>query len=421
MDLLQEAGRLGAALAVGLLVGLERGWQDRNRPEGGRVAGFRTFALIGLLGGVLNLHPGSPLPLALGLGGIALLFAVSFGRASSAMGSLSITTAVAALVTFGLGALAARGDVILAVGSAAVVALLLGNKGEIHQGIRRIQPAEMHAVLQLGVVTAAMLPLLPDAGYGPYEALNPFRLWRAVILIAALSLAGHVAARWRGPQQGLLWSGLLGGLASSTAATLSLSRTARAQPALAHAAAAGVVGACGVMFLRMAAITVLLQPALASAMGGMLSWLAFASFLATHWLWRRAEHRPAPAAAQEGSNGSLFDLPTALGFGVLLAVVAIAVRAAKDHLGSAGVYAVAAISGLGDVDAPLVSSLHMVAQGELARSVAVTAVVLAVAANMVVKGVMAWVVGGRSLGRRVAAGYGVILLAAAAGIAWRLS
>ncbi|HEY0824415.1 MAG TPA: MgtC/SapB family protein, partial [Ramlibacter sp.] len=174
MDPLQAAARLAAALSVGLIVGLERGWRDRDRPEGGRVAGLRTFALIGLLGGVLHLEADSPLPLATGLAGVALLFAVSFGRASSATGTLSITSAVAALVTFGLGALAAAGQVVLAVGAATVVALLLGMKGELHQGMRRIHPEELNALLQLGVVTAAILPLLPDEGFGPYRALNPF-------------------------------------------------------------------------------------------------------------------------------------------------------------------------------------------------------------------------------------------------------
>ena len=225
-DPLQAVAGLGAALAAGLLVGLERGWQGRELPEGGRVAGLRTFALIGLLGGVLAIASPSPVPLALGLAGVALLFAVSFARASAASRSLSITSGVAAMVTYGLGAVAAGGHVILAVGAAAVVALLLDLKGELHEGMRHIQPAELNAVLQFGVLTAAILPLLPDQGYGPYDALNPFRLWLAVIVIAALSLAGHVAARWRGARQGLLWAGLLGGIASSTAATLALARSA---------------------------------------------------------------------------------------------------------------------------------------------------------------------------------------------------
>lgn len=418
MEPLQAGGRLAAALAVGLIVGLERGWRDRERPEGARVAGLRTFALIGLLGGLLNLTADPAVPLAVGLAGVALLFAVSFRRASSATGTLSITSAIAAMVTFALGALAAGGQVVLAVGAAAVVALLLGMKGELHQGMRRIHPEELNALLQLGVLTAAILPLLPDEGFGPYGALNPFRLWLAVILIAGLSLAGHVAARWRGAQQGLLWSGLLGALASSTAATLALSRAARAQPPLANAASAAIVAASGVMFARMAVVTALLQPALALPAAVPLLLLAAVSFAAGAWLWR--SRRDSGATGLQ-AGGRLFDLPTALGFGLLLAVVAVLARAAQEALGDAGVYAVGFASGLADVDAPLVSSLQMAAQGQVSAAVAMRTIVLAVTANMLVKATMAWFIGGAAVGRRVAGGYLAALLAAALVLGLRAS
>ena len=215
MGLAQGAQALGAALGVGLMVGLERGWRDRDLPEGGRVAGLRTFALIGLLGGLLALlGPAPQLLLASGLLAVVLLFAVSFRRAFDAAGSLSITTAVAAMATFGLGALAAHGHAVLAVGTAVVVALLLDLKPVLHRWVRLIQPPELNAVLQLGVLSAVVLPLLPNAGYGPYAALNPYQLWLAVVLVAALSLLGHIAMRLRGARQGLLWMGFFGGLAS---------------------------------------------------------------------------------------------------------------------------------------------------------------------------------------------------------------
>jgi uncharacterized membrane protein (DUF4010 family) len=261
---------LAAALAVGLVVGLERGWRNRDLPEGGRVAGLRTFALIGLLGGALAV-PGLPdLWAGVGLAGVALLFAVSWQPSASAAGSLSITTAIAALATFALGALAARGHPLVALAAAVVVALLLDLKEELHGWLRLVQPEELNAVLQLGVLSAVILPLLPDEGYGPYDAINPFRLWLAVILVAALSLLGRVASRLRGEQQGLLWVGLLGGLASSTAASLALARAARTEPRLAVPAAAAIVAASGVMFLRMAVVISALEPALAPRLGGYL-------------------------------------------------------------------------------------------------------------------------------------------------------
>ena len=148
IDLAGGAQALGTALGVGLLVGLERGWRDRELPEGGRVAGLRTFALIGLLGGVLTLLQPSPgLLLPAGLLAVVVLFAVSFHRASEAAGTLSITTAAAALTTFSLGALAASGHAILAVGAAVLVALLLDLKPVLHDWLRRIRPAELNAVL----------------------------------------------------------------------------------------------------------------------------------------------------------------------------------------------------------------------------------------------------------------------------------
>jgi uncharacterized membrane protein (DUF4010 family) len=408
IDLAGGAQALGTALGVGLLVGLERGWRDRELPEGGRVAGLRTFALIGLLGGVLTLLQPSPgLLLPAGLLAVVVLFAVSFHRASEAAGTLSITTAAAALTTFSLGALAASGHAILAVGAAVLVALLLDLKPVLHDWLRRIRPAELNAVLQLGVLTAVVLPLLPDAGYGPYAALNPYKLWIAVLLIAGLSLLGHVATRLRGEKQGLLWTGLLGGLASSTAATVALARTARLRPAWHASAAAAIVAACGVMFLRMAIVVAVLQPSLAGRMSVFLVLLAAVAFAVAWWQWRR---QPATGGEGNPAPGRVFDLPTALGFGAILAVVSVGARAARDAFGTAGMYGVAFVSGLADVDAILISSVQMLAQGELSASTTASAILLAAVANMLTKAVLAWGIAGRAVGARVAGGYLAVAL-----------
>lgn len=404
-DFPQAAARLGAALAVGLVVGLERGWRDRDLPDGGRVAGLRTFALIGLLGGALGIV-GTTWPAAAGLVGVALLFAVSFKRAAAVSGTLSITTAIAGLVTYALGVLASQGHVLLAVGTATVVALLLDLKDELHRGIRQIAPAELDAVLQLGVLTVVVLPLLPDAGYGPYEALNPFRLWVAVLLIAGLSLAGHAASRWRGAHQGLLWAAMLGSLASSTAATLALARAARAEPTLAPAAGSAAVAACGVMFVRMAVVVSVLQPRLATSLGALLMLMAVACLAAGAVLWWR---KPPVAPAELAPTAKVFDLPTAVGFGLMLGAVALLARAAREHLGESGLYGVAFVSGLTDVDAITISTIGLVRDGTAPVDVAAQAIALAVLANMVVKATMAWFIGGRAVGQRVAGGYAAAL------------
>ncbi len=402
---------LATALAVGLVVGLERGWRNRDVPEGGRVAGLRTFALIGLLGGALSL-PGLPeLWTAAGLAGVALLFAVSWPRSSGAAGTVSITTAIAGLATFALGALAARGHGPVALAAAVVVALLLDLKEELHGWLRLVQLEDLQAILQLGVLSVVILPLLPNEGLGPYAAVNPFQLWIAVILVAALSLLGRVASRLRGEQQGLLWVGLLGGLASSTAASLELARVARADRRLAVPAGAAIVAASGVMFVRMALVISALEPTLALRLGGYLVLLGIATFAAAALLWRRRERGPqaiVPAQAR------LFDLRTAVGFGLALGVIAVLVRAGKQTLGDAGIFAVAFLSGLADVDAIVISTVQMHAQGQVGAATTAAAILLAALANMVVKGSMSWAIAGRAVGARVAAAFGAV---AATGLA----
>lgn len=405
-DLNATALALASALAVGLVVGLERGWRNRDVPEGGRVAGLRTFALIGLLGGALSL-PGLPdLWTAVGLAGVALLFAVSWQRSASAAGTVSITTAIAALATFALGALAARGHAVVALAAAVVVALLLDLKEELHGWLRLVQPEELNAILQLGVLSVVILPLLPNEGFGPYDAVNPFKLWLAVILVAALSLLGHVASRLRGEQQGLLWVGLLGGLASSTAASLSLSRVARTEPRLGVPASAAIVAASGVMFLRMAVVISLLEPALALRLGGYLVVLGIATFAAAALLWRRRERGRNEVTVP--GQARLFDLRTAVGFGLALGVIAVLARAGKESMGDAGIFAVAFLSGLADVDAIVISTVQMHAQQELGAATTAAAILLAALANMVVKGGMAWTIAGRRVGVRVAAAFGAV-------------
>jgi uncharacterized membrane protein (DUF4010 family) len=417
------AAALGTSLGVGLLVGLERGWRDRELPDGGRVAGLRTFGLIGLLGGVLGMHEHLPLALPAGMLGLALLFAVAYRRAAVATGTLSITTAVAALVTLSLGALAASGAPTVAGAAAVIVMLLLDLKPVLHRWLRLIQPAELNAILQLAVLSAVILPALPDAALGPYGSINPYRLWIAVILIAALSLAGHISSRLVGQRRGLLWVGVLGGLASSTAATLSLARLARGNRDLAHPAAAGVLAACAVMFLRMAGVILVLRPAQTLPLAGVLATLAAASFVASGWIWRAARASQASNATREHQpvQAKVFDLSTALGFGAGLAAVSVLARAASDAFGNAGLYGVAFLSGLADVDAVVISAVQLPAPGMTPAALTIVAL-LAATANIMVKATMPWAVGGREIGRLVLRGYGLVIATgvALAGAEWLL-
>lgn len=407
---------LAAALAVGAVVGLERGWRERERAEGSRVAGLRTFSLFGLLGGVLGVLSETlgPWPLAMGLAGLSLLAAVSYRENVRIHGSLSATTAVAALLTYALGALAGTGHPAVAVGTAVVIAVLLDLKPTLHRWLRLVEHSELSAALQLLVLSVVILPLLPDAGYGPYAALNPYRLWWAVVLIAGLSLCGHIAMRFTGPQRGIFWTGLLGGLASSTAATLTLARRARAEPALTDAAATGTLAACGMMFLRITVIVFTLQPSLGRPLGAPMLTAGAAMLGLAAWQRMRGT---SGAVVPEGDPIAPFSLSTALGFGAFLGLMAVLTQASEAWLGDPGLYALATLSGLADVDAIIITVMKMQATGSLEVTTTVIAVGLATVANMVAKACIAAVIGGLPLGGRVAAGYGLSIAAGSAAAA----
>lgn len=404
---------VAAALMLGAVIGLERGWRDRERAEGSRVAGLRTFALIGLLGGILGVlgRELGALPAAMGLAGLSLLAAAAYRENVRTHGSLSATTAVAMLLTCALGVLAGTGQPILAIGTGVIAAVLLDLKPTLHRWLRLIEQRELSAALQMLVLTAVILPMLPDRGYGPYEALNPYRLWWAVILIAGLSLCGHLAIRLTGPSRGIFWTGMLGGLASSTAATLTLARRARQAPALTQAAAAGILAASAMMFLRMTAVVLVLQPALLRSMGipmivGALTLLAIS-------LMQRPFRPQVEAGPSAADAGSPFDLSTALGFGLMLGALALLTRAARQWAGDTGLYALSLLSGLLDVDAILLTVMQMNREGTLPEQHAMIAAGLAVLANMSMKAGMSWLAGDRPLGRQVTLGFAVALAALA--------
>lgn len=412
---------LVAALAVGLVIGLERGWHDRELPEGGRVAGLRTFALTGLLGGVLgHLQPVfGAWPLLGALLGLSLLMTVSYARNAKLTRNLSATTQVAMLLTLAMGAFAAHGNITLALSAAVVSAVLLDLKPTLHGWLRLIDHRELAASLQLLVLSTVILPYLPNTGLGPYAAVNPYQLWWAVILVAGLSLTGHFAMRITGAQRGVLWTGILGGLASSTAATMALARYAREQPSLAGAAAAGTLASCGVMFFRMVILLGVIQPKLVSTFGSALVVTGVVLLCIALWRWRKVDC----TAVEESSVGAMapFDLGTALGFGVLLAVMSVLVPAAKQWLDTSGLYVLSAVSGLADVDAILISLARLHGSGGLSTVATVTALGLATLANMVTKAGIAWTTGGTHVGKSVVSGYLVAMACGAVVLALSLT
>jgi uncharacterized membrane protein (DUF4010 family) len=392
---------LGIALAIGLLIGVERGWSERDEEDGTRVAGVRTFALIGLLGGAAALVA-PPLDAwlpALGLLALGVLFATAYViHARTRPDQVGITVPVAGLLTFVLGALAASGEVAVAAAGAVVAALLLSSKPVLHHWLGTLRRRELSAGLQLLLLSVVVLPLLPDQGYGPWQTLNPHRIWWMVVLIAAMSFVGYFAVKEAGARKGAIFTGLFAGLASSTALTLHFSRLARGEPVLSPMLATGILLACGTMFPRMAVVLAVTAPGLLLPALPPLGLMTLAVYGAALRQWWVSNDRRGESASPMTNP---LELPAAIGFGALLALVMVLAKGVEVWLGGAGILALAAASGIADVDAITLSLAGMSGTG-LDPGVAVTGIVLAAATNCLVKGGMATAIGGGHLGLTVA-------------------
>lgn len=399
------------ALAIGLMIGIERGWQERASEEGQRIAGVRTYGLIGLLGGGFGLLAQQFGALVLGLGfiAVAVVIGLIFLAKQQQDGEWGITSLVAALLVFVLAALAANGQVLVASATAVVAVLLLSYKPQLHGLISRLQVEELRAGIKLLLISVVMLPILPDQGFGPWQALNPYRIWMMVVLIASISFAGYFAIKIGGTQRGILFTGLFGGLASSTAVTLHLSRLGSQHHQVVPVAASGVLIACGTMYLRMLVVVGLLAPAMLSSLWPPVLLMAVLTYLPLVF------YRQPTQSRSLGTSTTLqnpLELKTALTFGAILTAVMLLSVILRQTYGEAGLMTLAAVSGIADVDAMMLSLVGMV-ENELSARLFVMGCVIAAGTNSIVKALMCWVIGGQALGVRAA---GPLILAGLVGI-----
>lgn len=421
-DAHQPFFELAIALAIGLIIGVERGWQERNRVEGSRVAGLRTFGLIGLSGGlfafladILSPRPGaSALVLVAGAALIGIALFIAHWRSMQLDNDVSATTNVAALITYALGALCVLGEPALAGASAVIVALLLGLKPRLHAILAGVEEHELMAALRLLLISVVALPLLPNRGYGPYDALNPYELWWFVVLIAGLSFAGYVAIKSFGAGRGLILTAIAGGLFSSTVTTISFSRlVAEKRDALDAGARrlvlAGILIASSIMPLRLLIIIALVSPLVGKNLAAPLIALGLVGFAISWFLARGASKVEAPALTLENP----VDLVSAIRFAALLAIVMLLVPAIRDWFGDAGLYLLALVSGFVDVDAISLSTVRL-AGSEITAQTAVAVILVAVAANTVAKAGWILIIAGTRLAMPYALASLVMLAVAAA-------
>jgi uncharacterized membrane protein (DUF4010 family) len=411
MDQPELISRIGLALTIGFMVGLERGWQERNEEEGSRTAGVRTFSLVALLGGVFG---------ALSLTGDRILVAAGFVTTGTALAAymwregehdqnFSATTLVAALLTFVLGAFAVLGDITAASGAGVATAIMLATKQQLHGFLARLTWTELRGGLLLAEMTFILLPILPDRAVDPWGALNPHLLWLMTILIAAVSFVGYAAVKHLGPKRGLLLVAAIGGLFASTTVTLSLARLAKTNGEHVRLLTSGILAAGCVMLLRVLGVSAAINPDLARVLLPVLASSTLVMGVGAVLLFLSDSNRGLEGA-QRLVVRNPFDLPEVLRFGTFIAIVMLAVEIVRSTYGDPGVLYLAALSGLGDVDGITLS----MARQHGATALASNAILLTVAVNSLAKSVYAWMAGGARIGFYSFAGSIAGILAGAA-------
>ena len=401
------------ALAIGLLIGLER---ERNPTA---KAGLRTFALVALTGAAsafLADKLGARSIIAVGLGAVAFTMIAAYYHHHEAFHEQDpgTTTIAAVIACYLLAAMVMAGYPHLAVILAILATILLYFKAELHGIALNLERRDLISIQQFAVVAFVVLPLLPDRAFGPYAALNPRHLWLMVVLISGISLAGYVALRFVGPDHGALLLGFLGGLVSSTATTLAYSRYARSGNEFVGVSMTVIITANLVVLVRLAVLGAILAPAILVVLAPVLA-IAFVAGGMVYALGRRHDAGQGKLTVPPISNPA--ELRTALGFAVLYAAVLLLAAWLTELAGSKGVYALAVVSGLTDVDAITLSSLRLYGVGTLLAAQVTTAIVLEVSANALFKLAIVRFVGGDALFRRCLPAMTAIAAGAGLGVA----
>ncbi|KZE27276.1 MgtC/SapB family protein [Crenobacter luteus] len=397
------------SLAIGLLIGVER----ERKPQ--TIAGIRTFALTSLLGTLCAMldAPGAGYATPVGLAAVALM--ALFARApAEPPAEPRTTTVVALLIAYGLGALVWRGAAELAVAGAIVTTALLYLKPELTGLSHRLSRRDLLSLLQFAALTFIALPLLPDRAMGPALAFNPYRIWLMVVLIVGINLAGYLAVRLMGERVNGPLLGVLGGLVSSTATSAVYARAARKRPETLPLAASIILSANLTLFARLTLLAALVEPTALPAVAGL---LLPALLLGTLTLLPRRGAK-GNGARPELALANPTELRMALGFAALYAAVGFLIAWLGQRYGHAGVYAVALLSGVNDVDAISLSLYALFGDGRLAVDVLRVGVALAVVSNSAFKLGLIASLGGRPLLTACLPTFAATLVGLAASLAW---
>ena len=373
-----EAVALGAALIAGLLIGMERGWSLRGQRAGSRIAGVRTFTLLGLAGGIAGVLAARGLTFA--AGSIALTGAAvpAIGYARDAARHRDATSVVAALATLGIGLLSGSGAPGLALAAAAAVVLVLALRTELHGFVRRLSEEDVKALARFAVIALGVLPFLPDRAMGPYDAWNPAKLWWVVVLVTGFSFLAYGANRVFGASRGTLATALIGGAYSSTAVTQSLAQRLGSDQR-GGAEPAGIALASAVMYLRVIVLVAVFAQRLLLDFA-----LLTAPALAVAWLAAFALYRKAPSGTASSPPGNPIALLPALGFLAFVAAAAVAAQWAQQRFGESGIAVLLFMMGTMDVDVSIVTAGGLPPE-TIGTALAAAAIGGTIVANMAVK------------------------------------
>ena len=373
-----EAIALGAALAAGLLIGIERGWSLRGQRAGSRIAGVRTFTLIALAGGLAGVLAARGLAFVAGAIALAAAAVPAIGYARDATRRRDATSAVAALATLGIGLLAGIGSPGLALAAAAAVVLVLALRDELHGFVSRLSEDDVKALARFAVIALGVLPFLPDRAMGPYDAWNPAKLWWVVVLVTGFSFLAYAANRVFGASRGTLATALIGGAYSSTAVTQSLAQRLGSEQR-GGADAAGIALASAVMYLRVIVLVAVFAQRLLPDFA-----LLIAPALAVAWLAAFALYRKASRGEGPSPPGNPIALLPAFGFLAFVAAAAVAAQWSQQRFGEDGIAVLLFLMGAMDVDASIVTAGSL-PPAAIAAPLAATAIGGTIVANMAVK------------------------------------
>lgn len=402
--------RFGVALVVGLLIGLQREYAF-DEPNKEIAAGIRTFPLMSLIGCAASYFSdlmNSPWPF------VAILivlgsFLVANYMIEARFGRMGLTTKVAAVLTILVGSLIYYNQMSLGVALCVATVALLSAKHEMHSFAHQLTRTDVYATLKLAIITAIVLPVLPNRIFGPppFDIFNPFKMWLLVVLISGISFVGYILMKISGAKKGIVLTGFFGGVVSSTALTLSFTQRSRETPGLSRSFALAILIAWTVMFVRVVVIVAILNQALAGRL-----WIPMGVSVVTGLAYCLVLYRRETAEKHAGeiSMSNPFELGPALKFGLLFVIILFLSRAAQINFGNAGVYVSSLVAGLADVDA-IALSMAKFSRGPAALGfdIATRAVVLASVANTLLKGGVAMFTGAPELRRAILPGFCLML------------